>query len=73
MRTRVKFHRFPGDISRAAMIRMVESRRPFYVFPWQLVGRNAIRSFRGMLKMRERATEKRRTERLIREQIETDD
>lgn len=55
---------------KSVLIRMLESRRSFSVWPWLEVGPAAIRSFRRMLKMRERSTLKRQTERLIDEQTE---
>ena len=70
MRTRIKFRMFPGDYSKAVLIRMLESRRPFWAFPWVRMGPNAIRSFRRMREMRERAVLKRQTARIIEEQTE---
>lgn len=69
-RIRVKFHRFDGDVSKAAKIRMLEKRTPFSVFPWYWIGLKAIRSFRQMQRMRQRAVSKRQSRRQIEEQTE---
>lgn len=66
----MKFHRFDGDISKAAQIRMLEKRTPFFVWPWQRMGPNAIRSFRNALRMRQRAVSRRQSRWLIEEQTE---
>jgi hypothetical protein len=70
MRTRIKTHQFPGDIGKATKIRMLESREPFSVWTWQQVSPKAIRSFRRVIQMRERAVLERETRKLIDEQIE---
>lgn len=43
---KIKFGQLPGDIPIGAKIQMLESRDEFYLFPWQLIDKNAISSFR---------------------------
>jgi hypothetical protein len=56
MKPRIKFHRFPGDVSRGVKIAMLESRFPH---------RNRAKSFKGGLRMRERAVLKERARREV--------
>jgi hypothetical protein len=44
---RSKFSQLPGDIPKDYKIRMLESKQPFLVWPWQRMGVRAIQTFRN--------------------------
>lgn len=69
MRQRVKMGHVPGDYSIAVKTRMIESRQPFSFLGHYIIEKNGIRSFRKMLKMRERAAFKRETRRIVNSEL----
>lgn len=66
---KIKHHQSPGDIPKHDKIRMRESKLPFFIFAWQLMGEKAIRAFRNSLRIRERAVLKERTRKEINRQL----
>jgi hypothetical protein len=55
----------PGDYGKYVKIRMLESSHPFGFLTLYPIRTNAIKAYRSMLKMRERATSKRELRREI--------
>lgn len=69
IKARVKHGQVPGDYPKSVKIRMREKRQDFDFFGLYTIGPNAIRSFRRMIKMRERAVSKRQALAVIEEQL----
>lgn len=69
---RIKHGHVPGDIAHRHLVRMRERLEGFWVWPWQFINENCIKSFRRVIHDRSKKRQRRRDKKAIQEGLDED-